>query len=468
MKSINHFLSSEIKAVNVGVDTFAQALEQQGLEALELDWAPVTEDELLSALNHLQNDQVEQANRLALERFMEARPLFVDVAKAIDVIPNMTADTILHAGPPIAWQDMCGPMKGAIIGLILFENMAQTAEEAEAVAASGRIKFAPCHDYGAVGPMAGVISANMYVHVFKNTVHGNLSFSPLTEGSMAKVLRFGAYSEEVLDNFRWIHSELADVLHRALSQSDGIDVRSLIAQALHMGDECHNRNKAGSALFMKELLPLLNKAQIEPDVLDRFLANVNTNDHYFLSLSMPTLKACMDAAHGVEHSTIVTALSRNGVDFGIKVSGAPAQEWFTGPSQLVEGLYLPGFSAEDANLDMGDSAITETGGVGGLALAAAPAIVQFVGGSVADCLAITQRMYEITFMENSNFSIPNLDFRGSPCGIDVRKVVKTGILPVITTGIAHKNAGVGFIGAGMTKPPIDCFEKAVLKLALNK
>lgn len=463
MKSAKEFLKSNVKAVNVGIDIFSEALGQQGVETIDVDWSPVQSDELLSALKNLQDERVERANQQALDKFLEASPMFVDVAKAIDVIPGMTANTILHAGPPIEWKDMCGPMKGAIIGLILFEEMAQTPEEAEEVAASGKIKFAPCHDYGAVGPMAGVISASMYVHVFKNVVHGNYAFSPLTEGSMAKVLRFGAYSEDVLANFRWIHSEVADVFHRALQHTEGIDVKSLIAQALHMGDECHNRNKAGSSLFMKQLYPLLMKAQIEEDVLDRFLNNVNTNDHYFLSLSMPALKASMDAAQGVEHSTIVTALSRNGVEFGIKVSGS--DKWFTGPSQLVEGLYLPGFSKEDANLDMGDSAITETGGVGGLALAGAPAIVQFVGGTVADCLDITKRMYEITFMENKSFSMPNLDFRGGPCGIDVRKVVKTGILPVITTGIAHKNAGVGFIGAGMTKPPIDCFEKAVLQLA---
>lgn len=463
MKQVKDFLTSDINAINVGIDIFNQSLEEQQVESLDLDWSPLTNDELLAALKVLQDDKVEQANRIAIDLFLEARPLFVDVAKAIDVIPGMTENTILHAGPPIEWQDMSGPMKGAVIGLLLFENFASTPEEAEEVAASGKIKFSPNHEHGAVGPMAGVISANMYVHVFKNPVHGNMSFSPLTEGSMAKVLRFGAYSDDVLENFRWIHSELADVLHRALQHTDGIDVTSMIAQALHMGDECHNRNKAGSALFMKELSPLLMKAEIEPDVLERFMANVNTNDHYFLSLSMPTLKAAMDAAHGVEHSTIVTALSRNGVEFGIRVSGS--DEWFTGPSQLVEGLYLPGYSKDDANLDMGDSSITETGGVGGLALATAPAIVQFVGGTVSDCLEITQRMYEITFTENKSFSFPNLDFRGGPCGIDVRKVVKTGILPVITTGIAHKNAGVGFIGAGMTKAPIDCFEKAVLKLA---
>jgi hypothetical protein len=467
MSVINQFLNQDIKTINIGTDIFSKSMSDQEVETLNIEWAPprIKDDEMLVALNKLYSEEVEKANQIAISRFFEAKPLLIDVAKAIDVIPNMTPYTILHAGPPIQWENMCGPMKGAIIGLILFEGFVKTPDEAVKFVESGRIKFAPCHDYGAVGPMAGVISASMYVHVIKNVKHGNLSFSPLTEGSRAKVLRFGAYDDDVIENFRWIHGELAETLHKVLMNSNGIDVRSLISQALHMGDECHNRNKAGSSLFMKELFPLFAKAKLEEDVFLRVLNNLNTNDHYFLSLSMPAMKACLDAAHGVKNSTIVTALSRNGVEFGIRVSGCEGNIWFTGPSQIVEGLYLPGFSKEDANLDMGDSAITETGGVGGFALSGAPAIVQFVGGNTEDCLAVTKKMYEITFAENSNFSMPYLDFRGGPSGIDIRKVLETGILPVITTGIAHKNAGVGFIGAGITNAPIDCFEKAVLGLA---
>lgn len=460
-------LGSDIIAVNVGTDIFSKSMSDQEVETLNIDWTPprIKSDETLIALKKLYTDEIEKANQVALSQFFEAEPILIDVVKAIDIIPNMTPNTILHAGPPIAWKDMCGPMKGAIIGVILYEGFAKTPEEAIAFADAGNITFAPCHDFGAVGPMAGVISASMYVHVIKNRKHGNLAFSPLTEGSRTRVLRFGAFDDEVLENFRWVHGELAQTLHKVLSNSNGIDLRTLISQALHMGDECHNRNKAGSSLFMKELFPLMAKAKLDEEVFVRVLENLNKNDHYFLSLSMPALKASLDAAHGVKNSTIVTALSRNGVEFGIRVSGCEGNTWFTGPSQIVEGLYLPGFSKEDANLDMGDSAITEAGGVGGFALSGAPAIVQFVGGSTEDCNKITNKMYEITFAENPNFSMPNLNFRGGPCGIDVRKVLETGILPIITTGIAHKEAGRGFIGAGITNAPIDCFEKAVLEMS---
>ncbi len=262
MSLTNQFLNSDINAMNVGTDIFSKSMSAQGVETLNVEWTPphVKNDEMLESLKMLYSEEVEEANKVALSLFFEAEPLLIDVAKAIDIIPNMTPYTILHAGPPIEWENMCGPMKGAIIGLILFEGFAKTPDEAVKFAESGRINFAPCHDYGAVGPMAGVISASMYVHVIKNVKHGNLSFSPLTEGSRAKVLRFGAYDEEVLENFKWIHGELAETLHRVLVHSNGIDVRSLISQALHMGDECHNRNKAGSSLFMRELFPLFVKA----------------------------------------------------------------------------------------------------------------------------------------------------------------------------------------------------------------
>jgi hypothetical protein len=467
MNNIDNLFKNDLKAINIGAEIFYEDLSAQEVETVQVGWKPpaINNKEMLKSLEKLNSEEVEKANRLAIEKFLEARPMLVDVARAIDVIPGMTPKTILHAGPPITWERMCGPMKGAIIGAILFEGFAKTPEEAAEVAASGEIKFAPCHEHGAVGPMGGIIAPHMSVHVFKNITHGNLSFCPLPEGTGGKVLRYGAYSEEVLTRLRWMQGELRESLHLALSQSEGIDGKALISQALHMGDECHNRNKAGTSLFMRELFPLFLKAKIDYEVLERVLTFINSNDHYFLSLSMPTLKASLDAAHGIKNSTIVTTLCRNGVDFGIRVSGCEGNTWFTGPAQMVKGLLFPGFTEEDANPDMGDSAITETGGVGGFALAAAPAIVQFVGGNVADGLETSKKMYEITYTENQNFSLPNLDFRGGPCGIDVRKVVSTGILPVITTGIAHKEAGVGQVGAGITSPPIECFEKALNELA---
>jgi hypothetical protein len=146
------------------------------------------------------------------------------------------------------------------------------------------------------------------------------------------------------------------------------------------------------------------------------------------------------------------------------VSGT-GERWFTGPAGVVDGLYLPGYGPADANLDIGDSTITETIGLGGFAMAAAPAIVEFVGGRPEDAAATTERMYEIAWSESASFRIPALGFRGTPTGIDCREVVHTGVLPAINTGIAHREPGVGQIGAGLVEPPMEAFVAAVREFA---
>lgn len=466
MSKINALFASELKTVNLGAENFNTELLSQDVESIHVDWRPPAggNKALLQALAKLDLPQIAEANAKAIDTLLAASPFLVDYRLAKDVIPGMTPTTILHAGPPIDWERMCGPMRGAVMGALMFEELAATPEEAAALAASGKITFSPCHEHNAVGPMAGVVSPNMVVQVFKNKTHGNYAYCPVPEGMGGKVMRYGAYGPEVIARLKWMQSEFRDVMRAALSASDGIDTKSLQFQALHMGDEGHNRNKAGTSMFLRALFPLLLKSGLPVERLLPVVDFINGNDGYFLSISMPSSKVCLDAAHGIENSTMVTALARNGVDFGIRVSGLPG-EWFTGPAQMVKGLYFPGYGDEDANPDMGDSAITETAGIGGFALSGAPAIVQLVGGSAAEGVEISRRMYEITLAENMNFSQPVLDFRGSPTGIDIRRVVETGILPVITTGSVHKKAGEGQIGAGITHPPIDCFEKAVLRFA---
>lgn len=466
MSKINTLFKSDLKAINFGTESFNNELLSQNVDSVQVEWRPPAggNKALLAALTKLDSDEIAQANQKAIDLFMEAAPFLVDYQQAKDVIPGMTPYTILHAGPPIAWERMCGPMQGAVIGALILEGLAENQQQAEALAASGEIKFAPCHEHNAVGPMAGVISYSMVVQVFKNKTHGNYAYCPVPEGMGGKVMRYGAFGPEVIERLKWMRSEFREVMHLALSQSEGIDTKSLQFQALHMGDEGHNRNKAGTSMFLRALFPLLLKTGLPHERLQPVVDFINGNDGYFLSISMPSSKVCLDIAHGVEKSTMVTALARNGVDFGIRVSGLKG-EWFTGPAQMVKGLYFPGYGDDDANPDMGDSAITETAGIGGFALSGAPAIVQLVGGSAADGIEISKKMYEITLFENMNFSQPVLDFRGSPTGIDIRKVVETGILPVITTGSVHKKAGEGQIGAGITHPPIDCFEKALLRFA---
>lgn len=409
---------------------------------------------------------IEQANQSAVTRMMEARPMLTGVAAARDVIPGMHSHLLLHAGPPIAWARMSGPLRGAMIGAMLFEQLARTEAEAIALAESGGVQFEPCHEHNSVGPMAGVTSASMLVYVVENkpdTGSPNTAYSNLNEG-YGKVLRYGAYSEEVLARLRWMNTVLGPTVGAALARSGGIDLRALIAEALHMGDEGHNRNKAGSLLFLKALAPLIAQVDGAAGSQSEVLKFLGDNALSVLNPVMAACKAMTDAAHGVAGSTLVTAMARNGTDFGIRVSGLPGQ-WFTAPAEIPVGLFFSGFSQADANPDIGDSAITETAGIGGFAMAAAPAIVTFVGGTPRDALNATLEMYEITSAEHKHFTMPALDFRGTPTGIDIRKVVELGIAPRINTGIAHKNAGVGQVGAGLVRPPMVIFEQALMAYA---
>ena len=406
---------------------------------------------------------IEQANSEATTRMMEARPILTGLGLARDVIPGMRDNLILHAGPPITWDRMSGPLQGAIIGALIFEGKAQDAAAAETLATSGAIDFAPCHHYGAVGPMAGVTSASMAVYTIENQTHGNRAFSNLNEG-YGKVLRYGAYSQDVQDRLRWMHDVMAPVLKAAIEATGGLDIRSLLAEALHMGDEGHNRNKAGSILYTKALAPHIARVASNGAIAGDIIKALGDNALSVLNPVMAACKAMCDAAHGIEGSTIVTTMARNGTDFGIRVSSL-GDQWFTALSQVPDGLYFPSYTFADANRDIGDSTITETAGIGGFAMAAAPAIVTFVSGKPRDAITTTLEMYEITHTEHTTFTIPSLDFRGTPTGIDLRKVVETGITPRVNTGIAHKNAGVGQIGAGLVRPPMQIFEAALIAFA---
>jgi hypothetical protein len=406
---------------------------------------------------------INAANQKAVEKVLNAQPVLVDIGIAGEVIPGMTKKTILHAGPPITWQKMSGPMRGAVMGALIYEGLAGDIKEAEELAASGEITFDPCHHHNAVGPMAGIVSASMPVFIVQNKTEGNYAYCTLNEG-LGKVLRYGAYSPEVIQRLKWMEKVLAPAIKEALEIVGEINLKNLIAQAIQMGDECHNRNKAGTSLFMREIAPGLVQTKNSPETIAEVFKFISGNDHFFLNLSMPACKCTMDAAHGIESSTMVTAMARNGTEFGIRVSGL-GDRWFTGPASIVDGLYFPGYSSKDANPDIGDSVISETAGIGGFAMAAAPAIVKFVGGTAKDAINYTLSMYEITIAENNAFGIPVLEFRGTPTGIDIRKVVETGILPAINTGIAHKEPGVGQVGAGLVKPPVNCFEDALVAFA---
>ena len=477
-------LFEKSKVINVGLEWFNDSFKEQGVESVQIDFKPPARGDkaLTDALIKLDNDTVEKANREAVARMMEAQPVLVDVAQAGKVVPGMKTHTIFHAGPPISYEKMAGPVKGAIAGAIVYEGWAKSLAEAEKMAASGKINFDPCHHHDAVGPMAGVLSPSMYVFVIENKTHGNFGYCSLNEG-LGKVLRFGANGPDVIKRLKWMENTLGPALHKALAcalkESDGINVKTITAQALTMGDECHNRNVAATGLFTKEILHHLFSTDLQKSSIKEVIEFISGNPHFFLNLSMAACKAVSDTILGIKNCTIVAAMARNGVDNGIRVAGLTekpvkssepvrkdlASTWFSAPAGIPKGLYFPGFSEDDANADLGDSTISETAGIGAFAMACAPAIVKFVGGKATDAIKYTKEMYKITQTRHKDYLIPAFDFAGTPIGMDIRKIVETGVLPIINTGIAHKEPGIGQVGAGILNAPSEIFDKALLKIA---
>ena len=411
-------------------------------------------------------ETMDQANEVVVAELRKARPRLVDVQPAAACIPALREDlTLLHAGPPIAWPEMTGPMRGAVVGACLFEGWAASASAAEDLAASGRIRFLPCHDHSAVGPMGGITSPRMPVLVVRNAQHGNTAYCNLNEG-IGKVMRFGAFEGEVQTRLAWMRDALGPVLAAALSRMpDGVDLTALMAQAITMGDEFHQRNIAASALLLRALSADVVASGASVTAQEEVLRFLARTDQFFLNVAMAYAKCVMDAGAAVGVGTIVTAMTRNGREFGIRVSGLGAR-WFTAPVDTPVGLFFTGYTQADANPDIGDSAITECLGVGGAAMIAAPGVTRFVGaGGFAEALEISERMREIYVDTNPAFPIPTWDFQGACLGLDVRRVVETGITPVINTGIAHRRAGVGQVGAGTVHPPLGCFVGALEALA---
>ncbi len=454
---LSDFFGRSVTVINIGLAGFVESVGQQGIPVVDVDWRPPAEGVL--KITHTQSgNSIDDANDEAVARIMAGRPMIVGLDLARQVIPGMTDRTILHAGPPISWERMCGPTRGAVMGALVYEGWVETPQGAAELAASDEITFDPCHHHHAVGPMAGVISPSMPVWIIENIEFGNRAYCTLNEG-LGKVLRYGAFGEEVYTRLHWMADVLYPSLAAAVERSGPIDLRAMIAQALHMGDECHNRNRAGTSLLLRALGPAMARTCEDGEQLAQVIEFIDGNDHFFLNLSMPAAKAMLEPAEGIKGATILTVMARNGTDFGIRIAGDP-ERWFTAPAGIVEGLYLPGFNADDANPDIGDSTITETAGFGGFAMAAAPAIANFVGGTVQDAVNATLEMYEICFAEHNHFTIPTLGYRGTPIGIDVRFVAETGILPKLNTGIAHKEPGVGMVGAGVLHAPKQCFSEA--------
>jgi hypothetical protein len=466
---IDALLAGPVRAVNIGLAGFARDLAASGAQVTQLDWAPPAggKPELLAALDRLSGKDpgIQEANQQVIGRILAADPVLTAVRRAGEMIPALDAPKrlVLHAGPPIAWAQMCGPLQGAVCGALVFEGWAADLAAAARLAASGEIEFAPNHHHGAVGPMTGITTRSMPLLVVENKAQGNRALCTINEG-LGKVMRFGGNDGEVLARLAWLRDDFGPLLGRALERAGGIALGPLIARGLAMGDEMHQRNVACTSLLLRSISAHLAVSGSSVSI-EKAFGFIAANDQFFLNVAMAMGKSMLDPARGVAGSTIVTAMCRNGTDFGIRVAGT-GERWFTAPVEMPQGLYFPGFSAADANPDIGDSAILEAVGLGAFAMAAAPAVAGFVGaGGFADALAYSRAMAEIAVARNPGWPIPALEFAGTATGIDVRRVVETGVAPAINTGIAHRRAGVGQVGAGIARAPLACFEQALLALA---
>ena len=461
--TLDKLLHAPAAAVTAGAGLFADALRDQGVLVREVDWRPPLEGVDPAALATVMADPRRvEANATAISRMQAAGAEVVGLRPASEVF-GLQKGQFLHAGPPLEWERASGPMKGALIGAMIFEGLAETPEAAEAALAAGQASFEPCHHHDAVGPMAGVVSPSMWMFELRDPVHGNSAYCSLNEG-LGKVLRYGAYGQEVQDRLQWMSRVLGPALAKAMAVHGPIDTTGMVAQMLQRGDEGHNRNRSATLMFLRDLLPALVASDIPSQDVAEVARFVGANDHFALNLVMPTCKLAMAAGKGIPGSTIMVTMARNGTDFGIQTAGTD-DEWFTGPANKPEGLFLGSYGPEDANPDIGDSAITETAGIGGFAMAAAPAIVKLVGGDVPFALTTSRTMYEITASEHPMWQLPILEFRGVPHGVDVSRVARTGILPQINTGMAGAVAGTGQVGAGLVTPPAQCFSQAIDALA---
>jgi hypothetical protein len=449
--------------INLGLEPLAQALTTLNVPVVHIDWRPpaLGDPSLGALLSRLEErrERIDAANVEALAHLVSGLPFLIDCRPAREAM-GLPAHCVLHAGPPLAWEAMCEPMRAAVLCAVLYEGWAAEEEAAASLIEHQVIKLAPCHHWRAVGPMTGIITASMPVFIVENRTYGNRAYATINEG-LGKVLRFGANDDAVIDRLTWLATEAGPLLGEALRRSAGIDLRALMAQALRMGDEMHQRNVAASSLLMRRFVPPLINAGAQVASLAPVVEFLASNDQFFLNLAMAAAKAITDPANGIAESTLVTTMARNGTDFGIRVSGH-GERWFTAPVNRPDGLYFPGFSAADANPDMGDSAILETIGLGGSAMAASPAAARFVGaGGMAEALEVTMNMRDICLSEHPHFRIPSLDEQGAPLGIDLRLIIETGITPLINTGIAGRRAGLGQVGAGTVQAPFACFLRAL-------
>lgn len=466
METTLHKLPQNASVINVGLPLFAEAIREQDAEVIHVDWrvpsgnSPVLLRALTDsyAMNSLEYDK---ANAEAIRRIDKGVPMLIGVASARDALPALPDRTLLHAGPPIAYEFVCDPVRRSMRAATVAEGWAKDVETADRLLAEGSVALAAANDHGTVVPMASAIGPTTPVWIAENAESGTVGFAPVNQGP-GDVPWFGRESPAAIERLIFLREVAQPRIAQILKESGPIDILSLASQGVQMGDDVHMRTQATTNLLIRDVLTsIVRLGNDEGSVA--FAHYLSKNHLFFLTIAMAAAKSLMLAAQQVSGSTIVTTMARNGTTFGVKVGDSP--RWHICPAPPVaDALYYAGFSSEDAALDMGDSAVLELIGLGGAAAAGSPAVAAFLGGSMSDAARATEDMRRICVSESSRFKLPTMSFRGTPLGVDVRKVVETGISPKVTTGILHRSSGSGQIGAGVATAPLEGFEQALVDL----
>ncbi len=455
---------ARLAAVNVGLSTFADALESQGAPVIDIEWRPPARGDrhtvrALERLWGVHGSLVARANDEVVRRIESSQPRAVAVAPAGDVLPILSGRVLIHSGTAIEWERICDPQRRALIAACVFEGWAGSRSEAERLLSAGKVRLVPGNEHGHVGPMTGVCSRSMPVWVVEDEASETRAYSTFNEGP-GRTLWFGVGDEESVERLRFFRDELGPLMARLLEREGPIDVFALAAQGLQMGDELHMRSQATGNVLIRDLAP--GFVALSGERAARFISG---NHHFFLTLTMAAAKCALQAAAGVRGASVVNVITRNGTDMALQLAGLPGR-WFTAPAAPVQDALLrEGYTESDAALDIGDSAVIECIGLGGMALAAAPAVAAFFGGGAADAVARTELMGQIAVSRSARFTIPALDFAGTPVGIDARLAAELDITPQITTGVLHASSGAGQIGAGVAHQPVEPFRAAVVALA---
>lgn len=386
------------------------------------------------------------ANRIAIERIAACEPVLTGIDRASRAL-GLEEMELGHAGPPFRDPSEIPPLVlNALAGAAVHEGWAADQQKGRRLVRSGAIRLHANHDLGTVSPMAGIVRPSQQLIRVDNRAGDGRTWATLAEAGR-RALRFGVYDTDAAVGLRHVDDVVAPAIASALPP-EGLPVWPLVAQGICQGDDVHQRNIGGMAAFLTALPDL-------PADIRRWLSSV---PQHFLNYAMAAAKLCLDQASGIEGASIVTAITRNGVDCAIRVAGC-GNTWFRAPASGHVGGFFDGFSAADAQRDLGDSAIVEAMGLGGAMAHCAPEIARTMQTDWVQAQREGRHMRSL-FVTRAPWFDPALAAPdGIGLGLCARAAAQAGGVR-IHTGIGHRDGATGWIGIGLARAPAAAFAAA--------